>query len=432
MSKIKNLLYIFPDQMGANVTGFYGNKYIKTPNIDALAKQSTVFTRAYSTSPVCTPYRGCLFTGRYPIQTGIVRNQMRIPDDEITLAKCMNASIYTAYVGKWHLSGKPDGNRWVPPKDRGDFIDFTGWESHHVDHWDGKIWRDNPDKVIEMPGHESTSLTDIACDKLRELKDKDRFCMFVAFQSPHPPCSPPNEYLDIYKDTEICFSPNVPKSAPYYIRPAWNSNYNHRTFVNNYYAEITHIDDCVGRLINTLEELGLTDSTAIVFTSDHGEMMGSHGLYSKGKMYEESSKIPLILKIPNANSQINNNLISTVDLMPTLLDLMDIPIPNTVEGVSHIESIKNNMNLDNSIFLQNEDLAVIEGDYKLITDLKAQTSIALYNLSDDPYEMSNLINNVNYYEIVDIYLIKLQKWLADISTRIGNTDDADALAHYYR
>ena len=125
--------------------------------------ESTIFERAVSTSPVCTPYRGCLLSGRYPSQTGIQQNGHAYPPDMPSLADHMRAAGYsTHYIGKWHLSGSPQENRWVSPEKRAGFQHFIGWESHHVDHYTGLIWRDDPSAPMDMPGHETDALTDIA------------------------------------------------------------------------------------------------------------------------------------------------------------------------------------------------------------------------------------------------------------------------------
>lgn len=121
-----NLIFILPDQWRATVLGCYGDPDVKTPNLDQLAQESLVFDRAYTASPVCTPFRGTLFTGRYPTQTGVLKNGYRILDEEVTLAELFTEGGYhTAYVGKWHLSGPPGGNRWVPPQERAGFETFN-------------------------------------------------------------------------------------------------------------------------------------------------------------------------------------------------------------------------------------------------------------------------------------------------------------------
>jgi arylsulfatase A-like enzyme len=161
----KNILFIFPDQLGARWLPTYGNPVIKTPNIEKLEETSVVFDNAYTNIPLCTPYRACLFTGKHPSENGVYKNGMCLPENTTTLADHLNDNGYdTHYIGKWHLSGDPQANRWVPHDQRGGFKNFIGWESHHVDHYKGLIWKDDPDTPIELKGHETDGLTDIVCE----------------------------------------------------------------------------------------------------------------------------------------------------------------------------------------------------------------------------------------------------------------------------
>jgi choline-sulfatase len=157
MTDRPNILFMFPDQLSARWLPCYGNPVVYAPNLERFAAQSVQFNRAYTNSPLCTPYRACLFTGQYPSQTGVTENGMCLPFDQTTIAHHLNKAGYdTHYVGKWHLSGEPQENRWVPPKQRGGFQHFIGWESHHVDHNAGLIWYDDPDFAKELSGHETS------------------------------------------------------------------------------------------------------------------------------------------------------------------------------------------------------------------------------------------------------------------------------------
>ena len=150
-----NILFVLPDQLGARWLPTNGHATVSTPHLGQFADESTVFERAISTSPVCTPYRGCLLSGLYPSQTGVLGNGQPYPADVRSLADHLNDGGYaTYYVGKWHLSGAPQENRWVAPHKRAGFQHFVGWESHHVDHYAGLIWRDDPADAQVMSGHE--------------------------------------------------------------------------------------------------------------------------------------------------------------------------------------------------------------------------------------------------------------------------------------
>lgn len=230
-----NIIFVFPDQLGAEVLNCYGNEDVISPNINKFVEEGLLFERAYTASPVCTPFRGTLFTGRYPSQTGVKGKGMRLPHSELTLPELFGQGGYlTSYLGKWHLSGQPGGNRPIPAEERAGFEDFIAWESHHVDHWQGLIFADgnqdlegfntircssdgsdlNVDNLdsntvnssnddnyikIKMEGHETDGLTELVCHKLNEIKD-EQFCLFVSYQAPHPPSTLPEEYLNLYKE----------------------------------------------------------------------------------------------------------------------------------------------------------------------------------------------------------------------------------------
>jgi arylsulfatase A-like enzyme len=419
------VVLIFPDQLGATWLGCYGHPDVRTPNVDRFAREGTTFERAYTASPICTPFRGTLFTGRYPCQTGITENGFRLPHAETTLAELFNRGGYhTAYVGKWHLSGPPGGNRWVPPEERAGFQTFLGWESHHVDHWSGRIWADDPDRAIPMPGHETDALTEIACDTLSKLERP--FCLFVAYQAPHPPCTPPPDTLALYEHKELTYRANVTDRKLWYRRPAWGCDYNLRTFLDRHYGEISHFDSAFGRLLSKVAELGLADNTIVLLTSDHGEMAGCHGLYGKGVMYEEAVRIPLIVRHPAGPSGARSSaLFSSVDFMPTLLDLCGLTPAPAAEGVSYGPLIRGKeQTTRETVTIQYHDLCLRRGAYKLVTDATAHVPTALHHLETDPYEQDNVVHDLTYRQIVQRMQRELSAWLQDVLSRAGKPQGA--------
>lgn len=439
-----NILFIFPDQLGAAWMGAYGNPVVQTPNLDRFAAQGILFENAYTACPLCTPYRGTLFTGRYPCQTGITDNNYRIPSDEIKLPELLNqAGYYTSYIGKWHLSGQGKekvggnvgpggGKRWIPFEDRAGFRQFLGWESGHVDHWQGVIWEDDPDQVIEMPGHETDALTDMVIERLEALRDRDTgqpFCLFVAYQAPHPPCSPPDEYLQLYKSEKLPDRPNINELNIQYQVGIWDFDPTWREFVDSYFAEITHLDAAIGRVLGKLDELGLSENTIVLFTSDHGEMAGAHGLFGKGAMYEESLHVPLIVRAPNGPQGLRSeHLFSSVDFFPTLLELCGAPAAPSAEGLSYAPFIRGQVQeVRESVMIEHDELCIRQGNFKLITDIHARSPIQFFNLETDPYEMKNLVRDAAYQDLITELLARLQTWLDDVLQRVGIVGEASLL-----
>ena len=414
-----NLLFVFPDQLGARWMGCYRNPIVQTPVLDAFAQENCCFTQAYTNSPICTPYRGCLFTGRYPCQTGVTENGHALPAQETMLADCLNdAGYHTSYVGKWHLSGAPHCNRWVPPAQRGGFQEFVGWESHHVDHYVGRIWEDDPNSPFIMLGHETDALTDIAIERLERAGRRQPFAMFVAYQAPHPPCTPPDEYAQQYQGRDLCLDPSSDRSA-WFSNSAWQANYDLHTFRERYFGEISHLDAAFARILRRLTELGLSDNTIVIFSSDHGEMNGCHGRFGKEVMYQESVHVPLLIRMPGQTGRQVSQPVSTVDLLPTLLDLAAACAKPDAEGESFASLLRGNKvdSRERPVFIEYQQSCVIQGRLKLVADYAAHKPLALYDMLCDPYELHNLVADAEQEDTVQGLLERLQNWRRRVGTR---------------
>jgi arylsulfatase A-like enzyme len=398
-SKQPNLLFIFPDQLGACYMGCYGHPQVRTPNLDRLAGESVQFSNAYTACPLCTPFRGTLFTGRYPSQTGIFRNEQRIPEGETTLADLFNRAGYsTCYVGKWHLCDTPRGI-WVEPHLRGGFSDFVGWDCGHVFHTNQKYFDGDSPELLTMQGHETDGLTDIACSRLQQFAEGETpFCMFLAYQAPHPICQPPQAYHDIYRDRPIQYRFTVDGDARFKGYGKSNGGIQDiplKEWTERYFGEITHLDAAIGRLLSRVEELGLLENTIIVFTSDHGEMGGCRGRFEKSVPYEEATHIPLIVRLPGQKqARRTDALFSSVDFMPTLLALCDLPAAETAEGVDYsglIKGLPDSPTREDLIIQFCNWACIRRDDVKLTLSLDGKDAKELYRLDSDPFEQENLI-----------------------------------------
>ena len=413
-----NILFVLVDQLGARWLPTHGNPVVSTPNLDAFTEQSTVFERAITTSPICTPYRGCLLSGLYPSQTGITKNGLAYPANLPSLADYLNDCGYiTSNIGKWHLSGAPQKNRRVPPAARAGFQRFIGWESHHVDHWGGLIWSDETEHPIEMPGHETDTLTDITMQELQHLARGDSpFFMLVSYQAPHPPCSPPDEFMQMYANCNLLPEPNADQNA-WFKHEAWNADYAVGEFRQRYFGEISHLDAAFGRLLRGLDDLRLRDDTLLVFTSDHGEMAGAHGLFGKGVMYEEALHVPLVIRAPGQTSGHRTGACAaTVDLLPTILDYADSAVDLPGDGISLRPCIESNIDaLDRVVISEYCNLCATTQSWKLVTsDLRGELT-ALYNLREDPYELDNRLGDPACASIVNLLNDELRRWRHQIT-----------------
>ena len=412
MASRPNILFVLVDQLGARWLPTYAHKIVSTPQLESFASKSTVFERAITTAPLCTPYRSCLLSGTYPAQTGVLHNGQAYPADVPSLADYLNAGGYaTHYVGKWHLSGAPQENRWVPPEKRAGFQHFIGWESHHVDHHAGLIWRDDPNESIKMPGHETDALTDIALHQLTQAASgSEPFFMLLSYQAPHPPCSPPRDFLDIYSEQDLLSEANADVSA-WFDMPHWDADYDAATFRQLYFGEISHLDAGFGRLLSGLDELDLHENTLVVFTSDHGEMAGAHGLFGKGLMYEESLRVPLIVRAPGqTRGRRTTQLAATVDLMPTLLNYAGLEAKDA-EGISLKAQIESGAADDDRIVISEcQNFCAATRSWKLVTDGRTLRPAALYNISADPYELDNRLDSPPAAEIQGALQAELSNW----------------------
>jgi arylsulfatase A-like enzyme len=345
-----NVLVVFDDQLRKDVCGAYGGgQNISTPHIDRLADQGVVFTNATSCCPLCTPFRGMLHTGRYPTHTGIVLNFVEVSAEQNPdcLAHVFSREGYdTCFIGKWHLAAgrckgagryAPDVARiralnqanpereFVPPgPGRLGYHRWQGFNFHASfnDYW---YYEDEP-KKLRSGKYETDTQTDQAIQFMEDHKDSRRpFLVVVAPHPPHPPFGPaslPEGYLEKVPE-KITWSPNVPANNPRKVEE-----------MRCYLAMAKNVDDNVGRLMSYLDRTGLAENTIVVFTSDHGEMHGSHGRLNKMVPYTEAVGIPLIMRWRGKIAPKRSDALFTpMDVLPTLASLARIRVPRRLDGV---------------------------------------------------------------------------------------------------
>jgi len=342
-AKKPNLLFVFPDQFRKQALGFMNQDPVITPNLDKFAREGLVFTNAISSNPICTPFRAMLMTGRHSISTGMVSNcqpglNQELSAKEICIGDVLKANGYqTAYIGKWHLEmpslnkaknppDEPDDpwDGWTPPGRRRHGFDF--WYAYNTDHEHFKpnYWKDSP-KKIEVKQWSVEHETDVAIDFIRNRQKDKPFTLFVSHNPPHGPYIAPEKYKAMYKGK--------------YLPPRPNAKLPNEKFQKSfmpYCAAVSSCDDNFARLLKTLDEEKIADETIIVFTSDHGDMMGSHRRFGKSIWYEESIGIPFIIRWPGHIKPGRENMpFACYDFMPTLLGLMQLPIPKAVEGTDY-------------------------------------------------------------------------------------------------
>lgn len=321
-----NLLYLLADQWRASATGYAGDPNVNTPNLDRLAKESQNFCNAVSVLPVCTPHRAALMTGRYPTTTGMFLNDAHLPDEELCMAEILGGAGYsTAYIGKWHLDGH-GREAFVAPERR------QGWQywkaaecDHNYNH--SHYYAGNSDVKQFWEGYDAFAQTKDAQQYLRDHAAKGQpFVLMVAYGVPHfPHGTAPGRFKAMYPLENIKLPPNVPQSM---LAKA-------RTEAQGYYAHCTALDQCIGDLLGTLNETGLAENTIVVFSSDHGEMLGSQGVSPTQKQvaWSESARVPFLMRVPGIASRKVTTPITTPDILPTLLGLAGVAKPEgSIEG----------------------------------------------------------------------------------------------------
>lgn len=346
----KNLIVILVDQWRNKTIG-YNNPQVITPNFDAFYQDSVSFQNAVTVCPLCSPCRAALFTGKYPVQNGVYGNCMTgyniaLQEEEECLTDVLARNGYaTAYIGKWHLdepelnhcdapeSGASGWDAYTPPGPRRHHIDYwhayNAWNEHMHQHY----WEDTPRKIQAeewSPIHE----TDRALQFI-ERSAGSPFALFLAWNPPHTPFDQvPQKYLDLYQGRTLRME-NVETDK--YTNHTGEQGFAGRELMQEktrqYYACVSGLDEQFGRLTAYLRKKSLYDDTLILLTADHGEHLGSHGLVGKHTWYEESVNVPMLLRFPpKLIPHRNESCISTVQLMPTLLSLLDIRPPEWQES----------------------------------------------------------------------------------------------------
>ncbi|MFB3902430.1 MAG: sulfatase [Acidobacteriota bacterium] len=318
-----NLVFVFADQMRAQASSRAGDPNVQTPNLDRLAGESVQFAAAVSNCPVCCPYRASLMTGQYPLTHGIFLNDLHLSDDSVTIGKVFSGAGYeTAYIGKWHLNGR-GRSAYIPPENRQGFKYWRALECTH-EYNNSFYYADDPTRQT-WKGYDAIAQTSEAETFLRKRERSKPFALFLSWGPPHNPYNTaPPEYRARFNPEHMRLRPNVPEWKTW-VRQA----------LAGYYAHIVALDDCLGQLVETLRREGLEENTILVFTSDHGDMLGSQDQTLKQRPWDESILVPFLLRFPKRFGRGRRKveaILSTPDIMPTLLGLCQIAIPGSVEG----------------------------------------------------------------------------------------------------
>ncbi|WP_434362376.1 sulfatase-like hydrolase/transferase [Parasalinivibrio latis] len=428
-----NIILIITDTQSTNMISCYSHQRVNTNNIDSLASESIKFNSAYACAPICTPARAGIFTGIYSNQSGPWTNNIAPGKNIISMGRYFKDSGYkTCYIGKWHLDGHDYFGTGICPEE---------WDE---DHWyDGAnylldlsdeeidLWRNGLNSIEDLERNNITSeftwahrSTDKAIRFLQdaEKEPEDPFLLVVSYDEPHHPFTCPPEYAGRYKNFGYDLGNKARddlKNKPLHHR-LWSEAmptpvgedgiYRHPL----YFGCNDYVDDQVGRLISSLDNTTLAN-TWVVYTSDHGEMMGAHKLISKGAaMYDDITRIPLIIRPPVGLRQQRefDDPVSHIDILPTILNLAGIEKPPILPGRNILSAERENLE-NGGVMIEFNRYEIehdsfggfipvrcwVDHDFKLVINLL--TSDELYDRNGDPEEMNNLIDHPDYADIRD-------------------------------
>lgn len=404
-----NILFIFADQQRWDTLGVNGSPMDLTPNLDRLSREGTRFQLPITNQPVCAPARACILTGQYATTHGVWKNGFGLTGEEVTLASCLGEAGYqTGYIGKWHLAPKEAGSGWVPPQHRGGFTDL--WEASNVLEFTSQpfetVMFDGEGNEVRPPGYRVDAMTDRAIHFLRDGRDAARpFFLMISYLEPHHQNDvdryvPPQGYEERYEN------PFVPQD----LRPLPG---NWAQQLPGYYGCIKSLDENVGRLMDTLAEVGVAENTIVVYTADHGCHFRTRNREYKRSCHDSSLRVPYVLWGPGFNRrQIVPEPVGLIDLAPALLSATGTLVPESMQGRSLLPLVERNTS-----GWQEETLVQISesGTGRAIRSerwtycaMSAQTGSAsaevydethLYDNYADPFQHVNLVGRPQYEDV---------------------------------
>jgi len=437
--KPRSILWICSDQQRFDTLGCYGNRFVRTPNIDRLAERGVLFERAYCQNPLCTPSRASFLTGRYPSTVRCVQNGQSIPEQEVLVTRLLADAGYTCGLsGKLHLSAcNPRACAVMERRIDDGYAEFH-WSHHPTPDWpaneytqwlceQGEEFRRSPFPGCGhirtgMPGplHQTTWCAEKAIRFIEARADADTPWLFsVNMFDPHFPFDPPERllqrYLDDLEDVPLPnYRPGELETKPEH-QQNWHqggphraeemSERDHRLVRAAYWAMIDLIDEQVGRMLGALEAAGQAENTMVIFMSDHGEMLGDHGLYLKGRaFYEPAVRVPLIVSAPGAiqGGRRSRALVELVDLAPFLLEAAGLPVPRSMQGHSLLPLLSGGADLDHhrdDVYSEfhvarqrpkpGDNVTMLRTDRHKLVVVHGKEPGELYDLKADPTETDN-------------------------------------------
>ena len=395
--------------------------WFETPHMDRIASEGVRFRNAFVTYSLCSPSRAAFLTGQYNHRNGVINQYSPFPAENVTYAEVLRRAGYdTAFIGKFH-HGNSKGPR-------------PGFD-YNATFINQGIYRDCPfevnGKMVETKGWVEDVSVDYAIEYLKEERDKP-FCMWIGFKTPHAPSQPPEWTKDLYRGKTARVVPNM-VTPPIFRLSKQDEKRKERAEAAlrdgtgvaaslNYFRCLKATDEAIGRLLAALDEMKIADNTVLVFTSDNGFYLGEHCLNDKRSAYDESLRIPLLVRYPAKfpAGEVIDDLALNIDIAPTFLDLAGLPVPDTMQGRSLVPLAEGRATDWRQSFLAEYFLdpeypntpgwvAVRSGSAKLVKYPGHEEWTELFDLSADPYEINNLAGDAGRRPLLEEMEGELEK-----------------------
>ena len=458
LNRPKNVVFLLADQLRADCLGCYGDPIVKSPHIDRLAEEGALFSRAFAQHPQCVPSRTAILTGRYPHATGATSNYTAVAPGERTFPEDLRKSGYrTIATGKLHI---------FADKERAGFTDlmlsggqrsgatsadvlregYVNWMKQHG-HWEelqrAYAKRAEPAYRQEYQAHVSPLDPEVYVDGwvgnrsveyIRNQPEDQPFLLFVGFPNPHNPFEPPEPYASMYDPARMPLpdsfredlSSKPPHQLAYKKRGRRGYNYERlepaqlKRIIAYYYGSITLVDDQVGKILAALEQRDVLRDTLIIFSSDHGEFLGRHGLLQKSideypMLYDDLIHVPLVVRLPGVSrGRVIDQLVETMDICPTVLDWAGVAVPPEIQGHSLLPAVSGGEPHHREFILsQSGAVKALRGERYKLVHYPEQPYGELYDLWQDPGEINNLFDSPSHRKIREKMIRRLVDRLID-------------------
>ena len=431
--KQRNIIFILSDDHRYDFMGFMGKpKFLETPNMDKMARQGAHLPKAFVTTALCSPSRASVLTGQYSHKHGVIDNNTNVPKGTIFFPQYLqNAGYETAFIGKWHMGRtssdpRPGFNKWVSFRGQGDYYDPV----LNIDGEEGKV-----------KGYVTDLLTDYALEWLKKDRDKP-FFLYLSHKAVHGMFEPAKRHLGKYDNVTLEYPRTMAdteenyKGKPRWVKEQRNSwhgvdymyhgRMDYDVFYRRYCEALLGVDESIGRVLDYLEQAGLSESTLVFYMGDNGFSFGEHGLIDKRHMYEESMRVPLLAYCPGLikPGTVVSQMVQNIDIAPTILETAGLKAPDYMDGHSFLPLLAGKeVKWRDAVFYeyywewnypQTPTVHGVRTDrYKYMHYHGIWDIDELYDLQNDPEEMHNLIDSPEHQELVKKLNSMVFAWLEE-------------------